>query len=63
MRERSGADEFLIDEVILFSKRRKMDRTQCRNYIEETYNAMGEKLFAKYPSFLVFRHERNRLYC
>lgn len=29
-------------------------------YIEETYGAVGEKLFAKYPSFRVFRHQSNR---
>jgi predicted DNA-binding protein (MmcQ/YjbR family) len=29
-------------------------------YIEETYNAVGEQLFAKYPTFRVFRHQGNR---
>lgn len=31
-----------------------------QSYIEETYGAMGENLFAKYPSFRVFRHSSNR---
>lgn len=30
------------------------------SYIEETYGAVGENLFAKYPSFRVFRHSSNR---
>ena len=29
-------------------------------YIEETYGAVGENLFAKYPCFRVFRHGSNR---
>lgn len=29
-------------------------------YIEETYGAAEERLFAKYPSFRVFRHNINR---
>ena len=31
-----------------------------QSYIEETYGAVGENLFAKYPSFRVFRHSSNR---
>ena len=31
-----------------------------QNYIEETYRAIGENLFAQYPSFRVFRHSSNR---
>ena len=38
----------------------KMDRTACQTYIEETYGAIGENLFAKYPIFRVFRHRNNR---
>lgn len=37
-----------------------MDRSACQNYIEDTYSTTGEHLFAKYPSFLVFRHSGNR---
>lgn len=37
-----------------------MDRTQCQSYIEETFGAAGERLFAKYPTFRVFRHNGNR---
>ena len=37
-----------------------MDRVQCQSYIENTYGAVGETLFAKYPSFRVFRHTGNR---
>lgn len=29
-------------------------------YIEENYGVTGENLFAKYPSFRVFRHGNNR---
>ena len=29
-------------------------------YIEETYGVTGEKLFAQYPDFRVFRHVSNR---
>lgn len=31
-----------------------------QKYIEETYGVTGEKLFAKYPDFRVFRHGCNR---
>lgn len=37
-----------------------MNREQLALYIEEVYSAVGERLFAKYPRFLVFRHENNR---
>lgn len=37
-----------------------MNRDMLQAYIEETYSAIGESLFAKYPSFRVFRHHRNR---
>jgi len=37
-----------------------MDRKKVQNYIEQTYGAIGEHLFAKYPSFCVFRHRENR---
>ena len=40
-----------------------MNRSQLESYLADTYSTEGEHLFAKYPSFLVFRHERNRLYC
>ena len=37
-----------------------MNRSELEAYITETYSAEGEHLFAKYPSFLVFRHKGNR---
>jgi len=37
-----------------------MKRETLERYIEETYGAIGERLFAKYPSFMVFRHGHNR---
>ena len=37
-----------------------MNRSELEAYITETYSAEGEHLFAKYPSFLVFRHRGNR---
>ena len=37
-----------------------MTRPELADYLTDTYNAVGEHLFAKYPSFLVFRHYGNR---
>ena len=37
-----------------------MTRAELQNYITATYGAAGEYLFAKYPSFCVFRHRRKR---
>lgn len=37
-----------------------MNRSELEAYITEIYSAEGEHLFAKYPSFLVFRHGGNR---
>ena len=37
-----------------------MNRLDLENYISETFGATGERLFAKYPSFRVFRHLDNR---
>ena len=37
-----------------------MNRTELENYINETFSATGEQLFAKYPSFRVFRHLGSR---
>ena len=37
-----------------------MNRSQLESYLSDTYSTQGEHLFAKYPSFLVFRHRRNR---
>ena len=37
-----------------------MDRETLQAYIEETYGAAGERLFAKDPATCVFRHQRNR---
>ena len=33
-----------------------MNRTELENYISETFSTSGEQLFARYPSFRVFRH-------
>ena len=37
-----------------------MNRSQLKIYLTDTYSTQGEHLFAKYPSFLVFRHSGNR---
>ena len=37
-----------------------MTRQELAAYLTDTYSAEGEQLFAKYPSFLVFRHNGNR---
>ena len=37
-----------------------MNRRELEAYITETHSAEGDHLFAKYPSFLVFRHNGNR---
>ena len=37
-----------------------MKREELTAYLADTYSADGEHLFAKYPSFLVFRHNGNR---
>ena len=37
-----------------------MTRPELAAYLTDTYSATGENLFAKYPSFLVFRHNGNR---
>ena len=37
-----------------------MNRSKLESYITEIYSAEGEYLFAKYPSFLVFRHSGNK---
>jgi len=37
-----------------------MNREELAAYLADTYSADGEHLFAKYPSFLVFRHTGNR---
>ena len=37
-----------------------MNRSQLESYLADTYSTQGEHLFAKYPSFLVFRHNGNR---
>ena len=37
-----------------------MNRCELEAYITENYSTEGEHLFAKYPSFLVFRHNGNR---
>ena len=37
-----------------------MNRQELAVYLTETYNSDGEHLFAKYPSFLVFRHNGSR---
>lgn len=37
-----------------------MNRTKLQTYIEETYGAKGECLWAKHPTYMVFRHSSNR---
>ena len=37
-----------------------MNRQALAACLADTYSAQGEHLFAKYPSFLVFRHRGNR---
>ena len=37
-----------------------MNRQELAAYLTDTYGTAGEHLFAKYPSFLVFRHSGNR---
>ena len=37
-----------------------MTRPELVAYLTDTYSTTGENLFAKYPSFLVFRHSGNR---
>ena len=37
-----------------------MNREELAAYLTDTYGSEGEHLFAKYPSFLVFRHSGNR---
>ena len=37
-----------------------MNRQELAACLTDTYGTAGEHLFAKYPSFLVFRHNRNR---
>ena len=36
-----------------------MNRSELEACITEIYSTEGEHLFAKYPSFLVFRHSGN----
>ena len=37
-----------------------MNREKLATYLADTYGSEGEHLFAKYPSFLVFRHNGNK---
>lgn len=37
-----------------------MNREELAVYLTDTYGSEGENLFAKYPRFLVFRHNGNR---
>ncbi len=37
-----------------------MDRYELQTYIEQTYGAAGERLFAKDPATCVFRHQVGR---
>ena len=37
-----------------------MNRSQLESCLADTYSTQGGHLFAKYPSFLVFRHNGNR---
>lgn len=37
-----------------------MDRAGLQAYIEETYGVTGECLWAKFPTYMIFRHTSNR---
>ena len=37
-----------------------MNRNEWQAFIEKNYGITGEYLFAKYPSFAVYRHRQNR---
>lgn len=37
-----------------------MTRAEWEDYIFQTYGAVGEHLWAKYPNYAVFRHRENR---
>ena len=37
-----------------------MNRQELTAYLTDTYSVEGERLFAQYPSFLVFRHSGNK---
>ena len=37
-----------------------MTRSELAAYLTDTYSATGENLFARYPSFQVFRHQGNK---
>ena len=39
---------------------RAVTRQELTAHLTDTYDTTGEHLFAKYPSFLVFRHSANR---
>ena len=37
-----------------------MTRSELAAYLTDTYSVTGEQLFARYPSFQVFRHQGNK---
>jgi predicted DNA-binding protein (MmcQ/YjbR family) len=37
-----------------------MNRRELAAYLTDTYSVAGERLFSRYPNFLVFRHVRNK---
>ena len=37
-----------------------MDRTALDKYITDTYGAVGEYMWEKYPTFAVYRHQNNK---
>ena len=37
-----------------------MNREELTAYLTETYSTTGEYLFARYPNFQVFRHNRKK---
>ena len=37
-----------------------MNRKELESYLKECYGISGERLFARYPGFLVFRHPDNK---
>ena len=46
--------------ISLFGGNRLVTRSDILNYAQETYNTLSEHLWAKYPSYEVLRHKRNR---
>ncbi len=37
-----------------------MNRQELVAYLTDTYNCVGENLFARYPNFQIFRHQKSK---